>query len=214
MQEDYTAPTESYSSCHLQAKRLLAELETTINGLLENPFASDSISEKRENLREISRSINILEGKGVKVSDELRTIKAKIQMDLDSLDQENENLIDLAGKLEELATKITRFIEPSKTKRIASKTSKASGPKTQQAHYRPLIIEALRHNGGKANRAQVMEFIEKHMQGKFTTGDLERGKNGEFTWKSYVGFELNKMKQAAFVKRDSLQRIWELSETF
>lgn len=194
---------------------LLVELCREVVDRLDTGSDNGETAAMEAQLREIARAIDNLDKLGVPVPDTLRAEKTRLAAALGISAESTQTLNHLADDLEDLLSdlksRLGRVPVTTSVKKPRAKRSKA--PKTENSVLRQLIIEALQHNGGSAQKTDVLQYMEQQLQGKLLPGDLVwRDSAKESAWKNNAAWERSAMKKAGILKSDSPLGIWELSE--
>ena len=166
-------------------------------------------------LREIARAVHRLERLGVPVPDALRGEKTRLAAALAGPSQTAITLGQLADEFERLARdlrqRIERLAEPTNVKRQPVKGPRQ--PRTDKAVLRALIVEALRHLGGSARKAEILAFMARRLQGRLLPGDLERREaTKDCVWENNACWERYQMTRDGILRTDSPRGVWELAE--
>ena len=171
--------------------------------------------EKEAQLREIAKAIEKLEKTGVPVPDALRAEKTRLAVELGSQAHAEQALQHLAEELDliikELKLRRGRGGDSPNAKK--PRTKRSSSPKTDKKVLRKNIIEALRSLGGRAKVADVIEEMNRQLEGKLLPGDLEwRKSTNEYAWQNNAKWERYSMTQDGTLRSDSPRGYWELGE--
>lgn len=200
-----------------QAEELLNRLDELVMNL-KGIASSADLTEKREQLRVVSQSIQQLESRSIPVPDTLRHLKMDLVSELGVADEAEEILVFLRGALAEvmqtLSSKPTsargeQSPGPQPTQR---RTRKRRDDITPMETWRRLVVEALKAKGGKAPCSEVLDLINERMEGKFLSGDLGSRKDGHPVWRNNIQWERYNMIRDGILKSDSPRGIWELNE--
>ncbi len=194
---------------------LLVELCREVVECLDTGSDNGETSAMEAQLREIARAIDNLDKLGVPVPDMLRAEKTRLAAALgisaDSTQALNYLADELEGLLSDLKSRLGRVAVTTNVKKRRAKRSVA--PRTEDSVLRQLIIEALQHYGGSAQKGDVLHYMGQQLEGKLLPGDLVwRATSKDLVWQNNAAWERNKMKDAGILKSDSLRGIWELSE--
>lgn len=179
-----------------------------------NVITDDTETTEREaQLREISRSIERLEKKGVSIPEPLRAEKTRLASLLDMKADTTKPLHLLADEFEEilkdLKEKLGRSRNFTGSKKLRGKRSRT--PKTDKKVLRVHIIRALKKLGGKAHVSDVIKEIGRQLDGKLLPGDLEwRESTHEYAWQNNAKWERYNMTQDGTLSSDSPRGYWEL----
>ncbi len=172
---------------------------------------------KEAQLREIARSIERLEKMNIPVPDTLRAEKTRLAADMGNLSNVTQTLRQLADEFDRIIIKIkARSVVENgsvlpKKNRVHSPRS--SSPKTSQRFYRDYIISALRKFGGRGRVADVLNEMERHLNGQLQPGDFELRKDGKTVgWRNTAQWERLVMVKEGILRSDSPDGIWELAE--
>jgi hypothetical protein len=198
---------------------LLVKLCRDVIDRIDAGSADPNAGEKEAQLREIARTIERLEKMRVTVPDALRAEKTKLAAALGTNGDVNKTLRQLADDFEKIIinirSRVTREnggLRPKKTRTYAPRSTL---PKKSHSFYRDYIINALRKFGGRARVADVLDEMEKQLNGKLLTGDLELRKDGKTVgWRNTAQWERFIMVKEGILRGDSPDGIWELSEGY
>ncbi len=200
-----------YAKLEKEAKELLQRVSEIVDELECATSSGGNLAAKEEQLKAVSKSINTLERKNVAVPDSLRDMKTSLFSEISFSNEVKSNLANIGTVLASILQRIEKT-QPRR-KRGTRKRSYSSGqPSTHHSTYRPLIIRALQEKGGQASKHEVMEWIEKELEGKFQPGDLELRSRGIPTWIIRVQNERSSMVRDGIIKKDTPQGTWELNE--
>lgn len=194
---------------------LLVELCREVIDRLDTGGDDADVVAMETQLREISRVVGNLGRKGVTVPDVLRAEKTRLAAALAIQNETIPALNHLADELEkilkDLKARLGRGFEQTAAKRSRSKRSYSQ--KTDKSILRRLIIEALKHYGGSASKAEVLKYMEKLLQGKLLPGDMKwRDATHNHAWENNACWERYQMTQDGILKTGSARGVWELSE--
>ena len=200
---------------YVKAPFQLVELCREVIDHLESGGDNGETSAMEAQLREIAKAIDKLEKQGVPVPEPLRAEKTRLAAALGIEAESTQALNHLADELEELLrdlkSRLGRDVEPSVQKKSKAKRSKV--PKTSKAVLRKLIVEALHHLGGAAQKSEVLKYMEHKLQGKLLPGDLEwRKTTNDYAWQNNACWERFMMTQDGVMKTGSPRGMWELTE--
>ena len=160
-------------------------------------------------LTEVTKVIESLNEKGVDVPEELRRLKSTLSLTLH--DQEKIILqlqgleIRLSSVLDSLRLWLSKKGQATTTRRLKKRYVLETSPMILQKEIR----KAIRELGGKGRKKEIIEIIQRNLDGKFKKHDRVR-KNGTEQW------ILNATKERSFMIRDGILKsgsprgIWEL----
>lgn len=202
---------------YLKDPGLLLKLCREVIKHLDSSIEKPDLRENEAQLREITRAIERLEKADVAVPDALRSEKTRLvavtsvsnktSLVLNQLLDEFENI---ANELKERLGRSSSLNNENKPKRKHSR-SPITDSKMLQEH----IIKALKKLGGSAPINDVIEEMEKMLDGKFLPRDLEwRNATNEPVWQNNTRWERQRMKKQGILKSNSHRGIWELSEEY
>lgn len=172
------------------------------------------IQEKKLQLQEIARAIENLENVGVAIPDTLRAEKTRLAAELQCQKQNEQILFIFADELKSLFSTINEKLQ--KINNISQKY------KTRRTVSNPLRIEfetlkeyfisALRSLGGSAKSSDVYSVMESELNDNFLPGDMEKNKDGQYSWQYRVRNIRRGMLREGTLRSDSPNGIWEFSE--
>lgn len=133
--------------------------------------------------------------------------------------------IEEAARLSEFREKVRALqkewssLLAGKPLRLKKKSRKAQsrllrGLRTPEDAFRRPILEALVELGGSASVGQVLDLVERKMQGKLTQYDLEPLPSSPhcLRWRNTARRCRNTLVREGLMKRDSPHGIWEISD--
>ena len=195
---------------------LLVKLLQDVIEFLESDDEKGESTAMEAQLREISKAMEKLEKINVLVPDALRAEKTRLVVALGSQSTPTQKLTHLSIELEKSLKDLQARIGLDGDKKSSKKKYKRSHtPRTEKVIMRNLIVDALKHLGGSAPRAEVLNYIEQKLEGKFLPGDLawhERSKS--YSWQQTASWERFVMTNDGLIKTGSPSGIWELSEEY
>ena len=194
---------------------LLANLCREVIEQLDIDSDNADFGEQEAQLREISWAIERLEKAGVAIPDPLRAektrlavvvgIKAEVFQALDQLASEFEEI------LQDLKARLGRNGNPSGLRKAREKV--VNSGRIRRDVLREHIILALRNLGGRAQKADVLEEMEKLLKGKLLPDDLIWSESRNCcSWEESTRKERSAMVTEGILCKDSPVGIWELSE--
>ena len=194
---------------------LLALCQDVIANLDKKRKDSDLDVQERQ-LREISNTIDKLERAGISIPDELRALKTGLLAKLSVKDETHIALEKLADGFEAILRDMGRFTETSNTGKTTTRRTyqgpRSKKPRTDRNILRQEIIRALQKFGGRAPVYQVLEEMQKQLNGRLLPRDLELLKVGSVVWQNSAQWERFHMIKEGILKGNSPRGVWELSE--
>lgn len=184
---------------------ILEKVITEIAGRVDfNDYDANSVQ-----LTEVTKVIESLNEKGVDVPDELRRLKSTLSLtihDQEKIIQQLQGLeIRLSSVLDNLRLRLSKNGQATTTRRLKKRYVFETSPMILQKEIR----KAIRELGGKGRKKEIIEIIQRNLDGKFKKNDRVR-KNGTEQW------ILNATKERGFMIRDGILKsgsprgIWEL----
>ena len=192
-----------------QAEQLVENVQELIESL-QQVSLQNGLDEKRVQLKAVSKSIQHLEKQEVAVPDELRHLKMDLASDLGMVDEAEATLGYLSHEL-------TKLIDTVGKRRRSRKAPSGRGrrprkPTTGREELRELITQSLRQLGGRARMVDVLDWMEKQLDGRLQPGDLELRSGGALVWRNNAQWERLRMVREGMLKSDSPRGWWELAE--
>jgi len=86
------------------------------------------------------------------------------------------------------------------------------GEKTPQEAYRQPILKALYGAGGSAKVADVLDRVQKGMDGKLNDVDRQMLSTGTVRWRNTAQWARNELVQDGLLKKSSPRGVWELTQ--
>ncbi|MBN2208325.1 MAG: hypothetical protein JW759_03410 [Candidatus Coatesbacteria bacterium] len=193
----------------LKAIDLLAAATAELTKIAESMPDADA---KRAELEELSRSIQRSESKGLHVSDELRGRRSSLVSELALSDEAKAAMLEIGKPLDEMRSRFPGLALTIGT--IYRRQPIHSGPPfTSSWTLREQIIMALRALGGRARARDVIEWVEKSLEGRLTPRDLETGAWSQIAWRHNARVQRGFMVRVGILREDSPRGIWELITT-
>lgn len=213
-----TSPNDWCMSTHAnprhlaeRAEVLTRELREIINQMISVGPTAES-EEKKNQLREISRTVERLESSQVSVPSELRNLKTALITELSIEEETGDAIASLLGELlaiqSELQKRLPSMDRESKQRR---RHPRSGSPKTEKRVLRENLIKALKAHGGRATINDTLKWMREHLQHRFLPGDLETRASGEVVWENNTCWERYNLVQEGVLKSDSPRGIWELN---
>jgi hypothetical protein len=201
---------------YLDSSETILEVCREVIDKLDVRGPGSELAEREAQLKEISRAIDKLENAGIGVPDELRSLKINLVAELAVSDEINRFLEDLADGFEEILQDLCKRTGRIYDKEVRKKSLKprSKEPKTSHGVLRQNILEALATLGSSGRLQQVLDEMEKQLNGKLLPGDLVKRTSGQIAWKNNACWERFKMVQDGILKNDTPHGIWELSEEY
>jgi hypothetical protein len=203
-----SAAIETKSSSD-RAEALVGELRALVSFLTGIP-QDLKLSDKREQLKEVGRSIGRLESLNVSVPDELRALKTQLISELSVEEHIQETLSYLGENLEEILCQVRPRSNAGNGEKPRKPRSKL--PKTDKNVLREHLILALKANNGRARIDEVLDWMANELNGKLLPGDLETRSTGEIVWQNNTCWERFTLVREGVLKSDSPRGIWELAK--
>ncbi len=184
---------------------ILEKVITEIAGRVDfNDYDANSVQ-----LTEVTKVIESLNEKGVDVPDELRRLKSTLSLTIHDQEKIIQQLqgfeIRLSSVLDNLRLRLSKNGQATTTRRLKKRYVLETSPMILQKEIR----KAIRELGGKGRKKEIIEIIQRNLDGKFKKNDRVR-KNGTEQW------ILNATKERGFMIRDGILKsgsprgIWEL----
>jgi len=173
---------------------LLIELcRQVIDEIVENS-SDEGTEEKEAQLREVSRAIERLERAKVPVPDALRAEKTRLVAAVGNESKTSSALGELADGfgtlIRVLNARFGRSSPQGKSQR-PHQGPRSTARRTGRNQLREHIIEALKELGGRAHSSDVVEQVERQLEGMLLPGDKEWRKAANcLAWQYNVTFEL------------------------
>jgi len=191
-----------------KAEKLIAELKKLISEIREVETGPETI-EKQKQLQAIDKTIQQMQKAKIAIPDEMRHLKSKLIGELAESDEAGKLLLSIITEVNELFSDLAYPLNKNKNKRIRKK-----GRTIDRAKLRNAIISALKHYGGSAASADVLNWMEANLKGQFTVVDLSCRECGQIVWQNNTSWERYKMIKAGILKSDSPHGTWELNEDY
>ncbi len=195
--------------------RKLLELIQKVIQRIEIRVDCPKMREKEVQLKEILKTIERLEKKGVAVPDAFRSEKIRLATEVDAKSQKEQPLIRLYDGLEAVLKDLRRRIgrTENQTSSLKPRRKRSRLPKTSNDTLRTCIINALQKFGGRARLSSIFEDVELQLKDQFLPADLDKVQNGKQpVWKNNLQWERLRMVKEGILRSDSPNGIWELSE--
>ncbi|WP_020589862.1 hypothetical protein [Desulfobacter curvatus] len=160
-------------------------------------------------LNEVTKAIETLAGKGVDVPENLRRLKSTLSLsvhDQEKIIQQVQGLeIRLSSVLDGLRLMLSKKGQATTTRRLKKRYVHETSPKILQKEIR----KALRELGGQGRKKQIIEIIQRNLDGNFKKNDRVK-KNGTEQWILNVSKERSFMVRDGVLKSGSPRGVWEL----
>lgn len=169
-----------------------------------NDFEANSVQ-----LTEVTKVIDSLNEKGVDVPEEFRRLKGSLSIAMHDQEKKIQQLqgleIRLSSVLDDLRLMLSKKGQTATTRRLKKRYVLETSPMILQKEVR----KALRELGGKGRKNEIIEIIQRNLDGKFKKNDRIK-KNGTELWILNVTKERNFMIRDGMLKSGSPRGIWEL----
>lgn len=173
--------------------------------------------EAAKQLQAVSAAIEQLQRQGIPVPDGLRSEKLRLAGEQARSEDATRNLRSFVDGLEQLimpySIKAPKMHGAATGTRVRRNGGNAAETTEKQTFHR-LIIEILRSCGGRAKTSDVLDEIERQMQGRFLPRDLEVRTDGTLVWKNRAQWERLNMVKDGILRNDSRHGVWELSDQY
>ncbi|WP_321494181.1 hypothetical protein [uncultured Desulfobacter sp.] len=160
-------------------------------------------------LAEVTRAIEALAEKDVDVPEELRRLKSTLSLavhDQEKIIQQLQGLeIRLSTLLDGLRIMLSKKGQAATTRRLKKRYVLETSPAILQKEIR----KALRELGGQGRKKEIVEIIQRNLDGKFKKNDRIK-KNGTEQWILNITKERGFMVREGALKSGSPHGIWEL----
>jgi hypothetical protein len=174
---------------------------------------SEAETERIEQLKEIRRAIENLQGKGLDVPDALRKLEEKLAEGEKDVQVAAGTLEALRSRLGKIMVKLGVSPEPVSGGRKRRRFPKPEKKITPQKFYEPLIVEALREMGGRARMREVLKAVYDKAKEELVPGDLEkRESTGQIIWENNTAWARQALVNQGVLRKDSRHGIWELAD--
>lgn len=172
---------------------------------------SESLAEKRKQLREISGVTEKLQRTGVPVPQELLNLSDSLSQDVAQQDAAQSALRTLHVRLSEILRQTAaRFGERPVRRRRHRLDLDGCTPVDE---YRRVIVEILQALGGRAYAHDVLQAISERMSDALTPRDLEEDeRNGQEMWRISAKKARGELVREGVLRSDSPKKTWELSD--
>ncbi|HHD63604.1 MAG TPA: hypothetical protein ENK96_04420 [Desulfobulbaceae bacterium] len=195
---------------------LLIELCRDVIDRIDCGSNNSDTGEKEAQLREIAKAVEKLEKMGVPVPDPLRREKLRLATIVNTKSESRNALHHLLHELEKMVSDLRKRLwkEPSAPKRRVKIRRRCSSDPSQtpRQELMHLILVSLKELGGSADCNEVLQLIEKKLQGKFLPGDLEDDDNFGVKWRHNVHWARLKLANDGDLIKDSPRGFWQLSK--
>jgi hypothetical protein len=198
---------------------LLALMQQAVQHLIEQH--PDTAAQEAQ-LRAVAKAIGELEKLNVPVPDSLRQTKMTLVAEISQHAQFNRQLMVLGEGLTEILETLESATNKPRSEGKSQKEStlrprrprNSNQPVTPMSVLRECILQALTEFGGSARRSDVLDRIEKMLEGHLTPRDIETRKDGAgsvVVWKNNVCWQRQAMVDEGILRNDSKFGYWELN---
>jgi len=173
---------------------------------------SNSLSEKRKQLQQITSTIENLNRIGVAVPQELAALSDTLTQEAAQHDVAMQTLQLLHERLDGLVDVLEPYVRVRGTRR---RVRRQDLPEiTDEEEFYPIIVEVLREMGGSGTARRILESIFHKMEVRLTPGDLECYPNTDReNWRRTAKIARQSLVERGVLRSDSPQQTWELAET-
>ena len=197
-----------------KSPKLLIEILQNVIKELGSERILDDFTNKQSQLREIARTIDKLDKSKITIPDELRNLKTNLATDLAKQEEVVAKLTILLEGIKSTVHLLNEILIKYKIKGKNRSTVRSFKPKTPKSVLREEIIKILKERRGSESVQNIINSIEKQLEGKLLPRDLETTSNGVIIWKNRVNWERHRMVKEGLLKNNSPRGIWELNEDY
>jgi hypothetical protein len=201
-------------SRYIKDPSLLVELCREVIDQLDAGSEEVSVVEQEAQLRAIAKAVEQLEKAGVAVPDPLRAEKTRLAASLSIHTDAKQALAHLADEFQDILHDLLERLGQNPPALEPKPRGKRSNlPKTPKKVLREHILRALKKFGGRARAGDVLDQIERQLEGKLLEGDLAIRRDGKtLAWRNNAQWERLRMRHEGILRADSPNGIWELEE--
>ena len=192
---------------------LLMLVQQVVQHLIEQ---RPDTAEQEAQLRAVAKAIEQLEKQQVPVPDSLRQTKMEL---VDKIGQQNQFDQQL-GILNSGLSEVQEMIYDALGQPAMEEKSEKSGnphlrasrqPRTPHSVLKNYVLQALTELGGRAHCSEVMDQMQKLLEGKLLPGDLKPHKSSGLYWRYYAHWAYQRLIHEGIARRTSQRGYWELN---
>jgi hypothetical protein len=192
---------------------LLALVRQSVQYLIEQ---RPDTAEQEAQLRAIAKAIEQLEKQQIPVPDALRRTKMNLVAEIGQQDQFAQQLKMLSDGLADAQKMIDdTFGQPTtreKSGKSVNPRSRVSRPpRTSNSELKKYILQSLTELGGRAHCSEVLNQMQKLLEGRLLPGDLDPHKSCGLYWRYYAHWAYQLLIHEGTACRTSQRGYWELN---
>jgi hypothetical protein len=195
---------------------LLIDLCREVIDLIDNSPEDPRAGEKEAQLREIAKAIEKLKKIGVAVPDPLRAEKTRLAADLNIKTETNQTLRLLIEGFEkiiqELKARFGQITKPKANQQQVVNHSLDGKRRTSRNDLIQHLLDSLKELGGSAHCNDVLDLMERSLQGKFLPGDLDKDDSFGVKWKHNAHWARLKLANDGILIKNSPRGYWQLNK--
>jgi len=192
---------------------LLALVQQAVQHLIEQ---RPDTSESEAQLRAVAKAIEQLEKQRVPVPDSLRQTKMELVATIGQQDQFDQQLGILNSGLAEVQEMIYDALgQPAMEEKSAKSGNPhlrvSRQPRTPHSILKNYVLQTLTELGGRAHCSEVLDQMQKLLEGKLLPGDLKPHKSSGLYWRYYAHWAYQRLIHEGIARRTSQRGYWELN---
>lgn len=199
----------------IKEPKLLIEIVTEIIQHMSNILNDDECKNRQAQLFEISKAIERLETSGIKVPDELRSLKSSLLDITNRYGNTKDEFNYIINGLKELITKRPSNNLPNpevtNTRKRSYNGKRLLADKNQLASD---IIEVLEYAGGSMRVKDAFDMLQIKLGDRLSPDDFETNNSGHVIWENQVHWIRHNLVKLGVFKNNSERGMWELSENY
>jgi hypothetical protein len=192
---------------------LLALVQQSVRHLIDH---RPDTSEQEAQLRAVVKAIEQLEKQQVPVPDALRQTKMNLVAEIGQQDRFALQLKMLSDGLADVQKMIAgTFGQPTTREKSGQSVNPRSRvsrpPRTSNSELKQYVLQSLTELGGRAHCSNVLNQMQKLLEGRLLPGDLEPHKSCGLYWRYYAHWAYQLLIHEGIACRTSQRGYWELN---
>ena len=190
----------------------LEALKKYVNQLQNGDGSLDDIRIKKKQLSAIGRTIRQLEKNNIPVPESLNSEKLTLVSEINQLENASNGCLMVYESLKEVIFQLGGLCHKTPHKDLYQMSKKWRSQATPRSTLRKYIQKVLEENNGSAREDEVFDYIESHLDSRFTPADLSRPGGKNLKWQNNTRRERKAMIKEGVLTEDSKGKTWTLNQ--
>ena len=190
----------------------LEVIENIINEAKDGLDDNTDLSNKKEQLRTINRSIAQLERKKIPVPQEIQNLRTALSREVEKLKSPTDGVEMFYNRVLNLVVELGKVCGRSPRKDLYIRAKEKRSKAIDEDTLSKTLLEVLEEMGGSGHEKEIFSRFGEALESKFTTVDLETFRGKTPRWQTNLRRVRRKLVEKKVLTQDSMGRVWTLKK--